>query len=256
VRTSSFIGLSSGSGASDSSRGAECSRLAVVSGGRTSARSARVWYLNCPRCGLTITSEVRLMAAGRCPRCLARAGLIVELFSSALPAEALYAEGSLPHAEPAPRCEPRATAGSGTATAKTQVPRELRVVARSRASSRSGASARAVSDPRDARFGDARARLRRAPIPAPRFQRSTSASPTDCRPDAAATLGKPGLHRASCPPGVLQTGGQFRGLPLTSQSESRQPPSCRAHAAVRPDGSLLVVMRTSARAAGTGSTWA
>jgi len=53
------------------------------------------------------------MAVGRCPRCLARAGVTVELFSSALPPDVLYAPDSLPHAEPARRREPRAAAVTG-----------------------------------------------------------------------------------------------------------------------------------------------
>jgi len=53
-------------------------------------------FLNCPRCGLTIKLRASWLAIRFCPRCLARSQSVVELFSSALPAEVLYAEGSAP----------------------------------------------------------------------------------------------------------------------------------------------------------------
>jgi hypothetical protein len=53
-------------------------------------------FLNCPRCGLTIKLRAPWLAIRFCPRCLARRQSVVELFSSALPAEALYAEGAAP----------------------------------------------------------------------------------------------------------------------------------------------------------------
>jgi hypothetical protein len=56
-------------------------------------------YLNCPRCGLTITPRFPWLAMRHCPRCLARNRTIVELFSSGLPAAALYADGSVPQAD-------------------------------------------------------------------------------------------------------------------------------------------------------------
>jgi hypothetical protein len=56
-------------------------------------------FLNCPRCGLTIKPRAPWLAVRFCPRCLARSQSVVELFSSALPAEALYAEGSAPRAD-------------------------------------------------------------------------------------------------------------------------------------------------------------
>ena len=56
-------------------------------------------FLNCPRCGLTIKPRAPWLAIRFCPRCLARSQSAVELFSSALPAEALYAEGSAPRAD-------------------------------------------------------------------------------------------------------------------------------------------------------------
>lgn len=55
-------------------------------------------YLNCPRCGLSIEVRSRWLAIRHCPRCVARTRTVVELFSSGLPADALYATGSLPQA--------------------------------------------------------------------------------------------------------------------------------------------------------------
>ena len=65
------------------------------------------WYLNCPRCGLTITPKVPWLAISQCPRCLARTRTTVELFCSRLPADVLYADDSLPNGEAAPRPERR-----------------------------------------------------------------------------------------------------------------------------------------------------
>jgi hypothetical protein len=56
-------------------------------------------YLVCPRCRLTITPRVVWLAVTHCPRCLARSRTIVEMFSSQLPADVLYAEGSQPAPE-------------------------------------------------------------------------------------------------------------------------------------------------------------
>jgi hypothetical protein len=55
-------------------------------------------FLNCPRCGLSISLRSRSLASAHCPRCLGRNGAIVELFGSRLPAGALYADNSLPRA--------------------------------------------------------------------------------------------------------------------------------------------------------------
>ncbi len=59
---------------------------------------AATFFLNCPRCGLSVEVRSRWMAIRHCPRCLGRARTLVELFSSSLPAEALYAEGLRPRA--------------------------------------------------------------------------------------------------------------------------------------------------------------
>ena len=54
---------------------------------------------NCPRCGLTIYLRAPWLAVRFCPRCLARSQAVVELFSSSLPTDALYADGSAPRAD-------------------------------------------------------------------------------------------------------------------------------------------------------------
>jgi hypothetical protein len=52
-------------------------------------------YLNCPRCGLSIALRSRLVIR-HCPRCLGRTRTVVELFSSQLPTDVLYANNSRP----------------------------------------------------------------------------------------------------------------------------------------------------------------
>jgi hypothetical protein len=54
----------------------------------TDARPAMP-YLNCPRCGLSITLRSRWMAIRHCPRCLGHTRTPVELFSAQLPADVL-----------------------------------------------------------------------------------------------------------------------------------------------------------------------
>jgi hypothetical protein len=66
-------------------------------------------FLNCPRCGLTIKLRAPWLAIRLCPRCLARSQSVVELFTSALPAEVLYAEGSAPRHD---RCGDERRVGS------------------------------------------------------------------------------------------------------------------------------------------------
>jgi hypothetical protein len=53
-------------------------------------------FLNCPRCGLSIRPKARWMAIEHCPRCLARARVVVNMFPSSLPATELYREGGAP----------------------------------------------------------------------------------------------------------------------------------------------------------------
>ena len=79
-------------------------RRVVTTELRSAAAPSR-WYLNCPRCGLTITPRVRSLATRQCPRCLARTSTTVELFSSRLPADVLYAADSLPSGDAAPALE-------------------------------------------------------------------------------------------------------------------------------------------------------
>jgi hypothetical protein len=56
-------------------------------------------HLNCPRCGLSIEVRPCRVAIRHCPRCVARSRVIVELFSSTLPADVLYEENSLPRVD-------------------------------------------------------------------------------------------------------------------------------------------------------------
>jgi Zn-finger nucleic acid-binding protein len=61
-------------------------------------------YRNCPCCGLSIHTRRPRVAITYCPRCLGRTRTIVELFSSRMPADTLYANNSLP--QPAPKADP------------------------------------------------------------------------------------------------------------------------------------------------------
>jgi hypothetical protein len=63
-------------------------------------------HLNCPRCGLSIEVRPNRAAITHCPRCVGRSRVAVELFSSSLPTDLLYREGSSPSAdeEPASSC--------------------------------------------------------------------------------------------------------------------------------------------------------
>lgn len=56
-------------------------------------------YLICPRCGLSIGLRARWLAVSHCPRCIAHTRTAVELFTSQLPADLLYADNSLPAAD-------------------------------------------------------------------------------------------------------------------------------------------------------------
>jgi hypothetical protein len=67
-------------------------------------------YLNCPRCGLSITLKTHWLAIKHCPRCLGRHRTLVEMFRSPLPADALYANTSLPNPAPRPRVDSRTVA--------------------------------------------------------------------------------------------------------------------------------------------------
>jgi len=58
-------------------------------------------HLNCPRCGLSFEPRTHWLTVKYCPRCLARAHAVVEMFSSQLPASVLYAEDSFPQGDAA-----------------------------------------------------------------------------------------------------------------------------------------------------------
>lgn len=66
-------------------------------------------YRNCPRCGLSIGIRSPWLTITHCPRCLARARALVEMFSSELPSDALYANGSAAQPDISDRatCSPR-----------------------------------------------------------------------------------------------------------------------------------------------------
>jgi hypothetical protein len=65
-------------------------------------------FLNCPRCRLSLEVGSRWMAIRHCPRCLGRTRTLVELFSSPLPAGALYADSLRPEQ----RSDPKHAVGS------------------------------------------------------------------------------------------------------------------------------------------------
>ena len=44
-------------------------------------------YMNCPRCGLSIRLRASFLAIERCPRCLARSKVAVEMYLSQRPGE-------------------------------------------------------------------------------------------------------------------------------------------------------------------------
>ena len=56
-------------------------------------------YLNCPRCGLTMTPRASRLTVEHCPRCMARNGIPVGLFASTLPTGELYAADAAPGAD-------------------------------------------------------------------------------------------------------------------------------------------------------------
>ena len=71
-----------------------------LKGGELNAASPRAMsFLNCPRCGLSIGPMARGLRIEHCPRCMARASIQVELFSSPLPPAELHRESPAPHAE-------------------------------------------------------------------------------------------------------------------------------------------------------------
>jgi hypothetical protein len=85
---------------------------------------ARSEHLNCPRCSLSIEVRPYRAPIRHCPRCVARARLVVELFSSTLPADVLYHENSLPRADNEPTLA--STPSLGKLRQPTQVSDNLR----------------------------------------------------------------------------------------------------------------------------------
>jgi hypothetical protein len=85
--------------------------------------SMRCGQLCCPRCGLSIEVRPGRTAIRHCPRCVARR-VIVELFSSTLPADVLYEENSLPRADD--ELAPASTPSSGKLRQPAQVDDNLR----------------------------------------------------------------------------------------------------------------------------------
>jgi hypothetical protein len=77
-------------------------------------------HLNCPRCGLSIEVRPHRTAIRHCPRCVGRSRLIVELFSSTLPADVLYDESSLPRVDD--ELAMASTSTSGKRRQQAQVP--------------------------------------------------------------------------------------------------------------------------------------
>jgi hypothetical protein len=70
-----------------------------MTGAHDPAASARAAsFLNCPRCGLSIRPKPGWLTIEHCPRCIARARIAIELFSSPLPTTELYREGFAPNA--------------------------------------------------------------------------------------------------------------------------------------------------------------
>lgn len=57
---------------------------------------ATITYLHCPRCRLAIARKVAWLGMTHCPRCVARDRVAVQLFSSTLPPDKLYAERRQP----------------------------------------------------------------------------------------------------------------------------------------------------------------
>ena len=66
--------------------------MSAMNPARSPTRVGTMTYLHCPRCRLAVAQKAAWMGMVRCPRCLARGGVAVELFSSPLPPDSLYAE--------------------------------------------------------------------------------------------------------------------------------------------------------------------
>lgn len=84
-----------------SQRGRAAGDVSATNPARSPERVGTMTYLHCPRCRLAMAQKVAWLGMVHCPRCLARARIAVELFSSPLPPDSLYAE-TQPKAEGLP----------------------------------------------------------------------------------------------------------------------------------------------------------
>ena len=75
--------------------------MSATNPARSPTRVGTMTYLHCPRCRLAMAQKAAWLRVVNCPRCLARAGIGVELFNSPLPPDSLYAE-TQPKAEGLP----------------------------------------------------------------------------------------------------------------------------------------------------------
>src|ERR1700759_2290875 len=73
-----------------------CGPPALATCANAKREGVTITYLHCPHCGLTITPKADWLRLEHCPRCIARRGALVTLFSSSLPVEALYHEDARP----------------------------------------------------------------------------------------------------------------------------------------------------------------
>ena len=140
-------------------------------------------HLNCPRCGLSVAVRPYRAAIKHCPRCVARARVVVELFSSALPADVLYEEGLLPRSDD--ELAPASTPSLGKRRQPAQVSENFRqaqtlalVVERPMASSSHAVDERAAFPPSAAATGHLPGRRSRgagrAPVPTFGRRRATT----------------------------------------------------------------------------------
>jgi uncharacterized Zn finger protein (UPF0148 family) len=84
-----------------SQRGRAADDVSATNPARSPARVGTMTYLHCPRCRLAVARKAARLGLVHCPRCLARGRVAVELFSSPLPPDSLYAE-TQPKAEGLP----------------------------------------------------------------------------------------------------------------------------------------------------------
>jgi len=186
-------------------------------GVRSAAGPSR-WYLNCPCCRLTIMPKVRSLAIRQCPRCLARTSTTVELFSSRLPADVLYARDSLPLRR---RCtRPQAMDTSSMRNART-----IAAAQRAPDVSRSGSGDTVIDQRRAAHL---RIELRRACGLALASKRLT-ASPSRLAVDETSGLAPLDGRARECVPPAPPARGDSSRLQDTVPGRTRtHPPTDRA----------------------------